>query len=269
MTCVKLSDDISIFDTVNHYLTLKKDADGGQGGSTGARVLFEAVADTSRSASRRCRGCRHRQERGAAGAVTPLAEWGGIQARDDPTTLAGETAPANPEHRPRLTGPRPICASRIQSVLEQLPVRTGETAIFNRPSGSHRWCLGGRESAGVADGAPGSARWYPPAIARRGRVPLPFLSPDRQVELLGTRPMQRTRALLDAAAGLPATPPAVVNAPMTIAAPVFEVGGRPIGVVAISGPADPACRPTVIPAGRGWYAGRRPGCRTARRKAGA
>ena len=81
-------DDISIFDTVNHYLTLTKDADGGQGQFTGARVLevFEAVAEhqpVGVAALSRMLGI---DKSAVQRALVTLAEQGWIQARDDPTT---------------------------------------------------------------------------------------------------------------------------------------------------------------------------------------
>ncbi len=210
-----------------------------KGSSTGARVLevFEAVAEhqpVGVAALSRMLGI---DKSAVQRALVTLAEQGWIQARDDPTTR-WETTPRilNIAHGSRA---KADLRQRIQSVLEQLALRTGETAIFNEPSGSHLVVSQVAESQQPLRMAPRIGALVPARDSATGRVLLPFLSPDRQTELLGEPPDADFRALLDACRSAGYAASSEVNAPaMTIAAPVFEVAGRPIGVVAISGPAE-------------------------------
>lgn len=210
-----------------------------KGSSTGARVLevFEAVAEhqpVGVAALSRMLGI---DKSAVQRALVTLAEQGWIQARDDPTTR-WETTPRilNIAHGSRA---KVDLRQRIQAVLERLALRTGETAIFNEPSGSHLVVSQVAESQQPLRMAPRIGALVPARDSATGRVLLPFLSPDRQTELLGEPPDADFRALLDACRSAGYAASSEVNAPaMTIAAPVFEVEGRPIGVVAISGPAE-------------------------------
>ena len=152
-------------------------------------------------------------------------------------------------------------------MLEQLAVRTGETAIFNEPSGSHLVVSQVAESQQALRMAPRIGALVPARDdSATGESRCPSSVPDRQVELLGEPPDAKFRALLDACRSAGYAASSEVNAPaMTIAAPVSRsAGGR--SVVAISGPAermpsDSHPRLAGVGAQR-----RRPGCRTARRR---
>lgn len=210
-----------------------------KGSSTAARVLvvFEAVAahqpvgvaslsrmlDIDKSAVQR--------------ALVTLAEQGWIEAREDQQTQWETTSRiltiAHSSHA------KDDMRHAIQQVLEQLAVQTGESAIFNEQLGSNLVVSQVAESRQPLRMVPRIGALIPVRGSATGRILLPFLSPERQVQLLGEPPDADFRALLDACRARGYATSAEVNeASMTIAAPVFEADGRPLGVVAISGPAE-------------------------------
>lgn len=210
-----------------------------KGSSTAARVLdvFEAVAANQPvgvAALARMLGI---DKSAVQRALVTLSEQGWIQASEDQMTRWETTSRIlNIAHSSRA---KADLRQRIQSVLEQLAAQTGETAIFNEPIGPHLVVSQVAESQQPLRMAPRIGAPVPARDSATGRILLPYLSIERQTELLGEPPDAQFRALLDAcrAAGYAAS--GDVNASsMTIAAPVFEVDGRPIGAVAISGPTE-------------------------------
>ncbi|MFV8054305.1 IclR family transcriptional regulator [Mycobacterium sp. 48b] len=210
-----------------------------KGSSTAARVLvvFEAVAahqpvgvaalsrmlDVDKSAVQR--------------ALVTLAEQGWIRAREDQLTQ-WETTPRilAIAHSSRA---KSDMRQVIQQALEQLAVQTGETAIFNEPVGSNLVVSQVAESSQPLRMAPRVGTVIPARDSATGQILLPFLSRERQVELLGDTPDDAYSAHLETCRARGYAASNGVNEPsMTIAAPVFEADGRPLGVVAISGPAE-------------------------------
>jgi DNA-binding IclR family transcriptional regulator len=210
-----------------------------KGSSTAARVLgvFEAVAANEpigvASLSRMLAMDKSAVQR----ALVTLAEQGWIRAREDELTR-WETTPRilAIAHSSHSTSDR---RHTIQQALEQLALRTGETATFNEPVGLNLVVSQLAESSQPLRMVPRIGTTIPPRESATGRVLLPFLSPERQTELLGAPVDAAFAVILEAcrARGY-ASSDEVNDASMTIAAPVFEVDGRPLGVVAISGPAE-------------------------------
>ena len=209
-----------------------------KGSSTAARVLvvFEAVAANEPvgvAALSRMLGI---DKSAVQRALVTLSEQGWIQARQDQMTQ-WETIVRiqNIAHSSRA---KSDLRHNIQMVLEQLALQTGETAIFNEPDGPHLVVSQMAESQQPLRMVPRIGAVVPARESATGRILLPFLNHDRQAELLGEPPDAAFLALLDACRARGYAASSEVNAPaMTIAAPVFDVESRPIGVVAISGPA--------------------------------
>ncbi|MCX2929349.1 IclR family transcriptional regulator [Mycobacterium sp. CVI_P3] len=210
-----------------------------KGSSTGARVLtvFEAVAahqPVGVAALSRMLGM---DKSAVQRSLVTLSEQGWIQPREDQMTRWEPTARV--QHIAHSARAKSDLRQSIQQVLEQLAVQTGETAIFNEPDGPRLVVSQVAESQQPLRMVPRIGTPVPARESATGRILLPFLSDERQAELLGGPPDAALAALLDACRAQGYAASGDVNAPsMTIAAPVFEVDGRPIGVVAISGPAE-------------------------------
>lgn len=210
-----------------------------KGSSTGARVLavFEAVAANQPvgvAALSRMLGI---DKSAVQRALVTLAEQGWIQARGDQLTQWGTTARIlNIAHSARA---KSDLRQSIQQVLEQLAAQSGETAIFNEPDGPRLVVSQMAESRQPLRMVPRIGTDVPARESATGRILLPYLSDEQKVELLGEPPDAQFAALLDSCRAQGYAVSSDVNAPSTtIAAPVFEVDGRPIGVVAISGPGE-------------------------------
>ena len=209
-----------------------------KGSSTAARVLivFEAVAahqpvgvaalsrllDIDKSAVQR--------------ALVTLAEQGWIQTREETPRWETTSRVLTIAHRASTTSD---LRHRIQLTLEQLAHQSGETAIFNEPDGARLVVSQVAESRQPLRMAPRIGAVIPARESATGRILLPFLNPQRQAELLGGPPDPDFLAVLQTCRDRGYAASGEVNAPtMTIAAPVFGVDGNPIGVLAISGPAE-------------------------------
>ncbi len=210
-----------------------------KGSSTAARVLavFESVAahqPVGVAALSRMLGI---DKSAVQRALVTLSEQGWIQARDGEMTRWETTVRIlNIAHSSRA---KSELRHSIQPVLEQLATQTGETAIFNEPDGPHLVVSHVAESQQPLRMVPRIGAIVPASDSATGRILLPFLSQERQAELLGGPPDAAFRALLEACRARGYAASSEVNAPaMTIAAPVFEIDGNPVGVVAISGPTD-------------------------------
>lgn len=218
-----------------------------KGSSTAARVLvvFEAVAANQPvgvAALSRMLGI---DKSAVQRALVTLSEQGWIQARAD-QAARWETTPRilNIAHSSHS---KSELRHTIRQVLERLAMQTGETAMFNEPDGPHLVVTQVVESRQPLRMAPRIGAVIPARNSATGRILLPFLSRERQTELLGEPPDAALLALLDECRTRGYAASSEVNAASTtLAAPVFEVDGRPIGVVAISGPAErmpPASHP--------------------------
>jgi len=218
-----------------------------KGSSTAARVLavFEAVAANQPVGVADLSRMLGIDKSAVQRSLVTLSEQGWIQAREDQMTRWETTVRIlNIAHSSRA---KSDLRHNIQLVLEQLAAQAGETAIFNEPDGPHLVVSQMAESHKPLRMVPRIGAIVPARDSATGRILLPFLSAERQAELLGEPPDAAFRALLDACRVRGYAASDEVNAPtMTIAAPVFEVDGRPIGVVAISGPAE-RMQPDSIP----------------------
>lgn len=210
-----------------------------KGSSTAARVLtvFEAVAANEPvgvAALSRMLGI---DKSAVQRALVTLSDQGWIQAREEQMTRWETTSRIlNIAHSSRA---KSDLRHSIQVTLEQLAAQTGETAIFNEPDGPQLVVSQVAESRQALRMAPRIGAIVPAHDSATGRILLPYLSFEQQTELLGQAPDTEFLALLDACRARGYAASSEVNAPaMTIAAPVFEVDGRPIGVVAISGPTE-------------------------------
>lgn len=209
-----------------------------KGSSTAARVLvvFEAVAANQPVGVATLSRMLGIDKSAVQRALVTLAEQGWIAARED--------QPVRWETTPRILniaqGSRTKTELRhtIQQVLERLAVQTGETAIFNEPDGPHLVVTQVAESQQLLRMAPRIGTVIPARHSATGRILLPFLSRERQTELLGQPPDAALLTLLDECRARGYAASSEVNtSSMTLAAPVFDIGGRPVGAVAISGPA--------------------------------
>lgn len=210
-----------------------------KGSSTAARVLtvFEAVAAHQPVGVAELSRLLEIDKSAVQRALVTLADQGWIQAREEQMTRWETTARIlNIAHGSRA---KSDLRHAIQLTLERLAAQTGETAIFNEPVGSQLVVSQVAESRQDLRMAPRIGAIVPARDSATGRILLPFLSRERQTELLGAPPETALLALLNGYRAQGYAASSEVDAPsMTIAAPVFEVDRRPIGVVAISGPAE-------------------------------
>lgn len=209
-----------------------------KGSSTAARVLvvFEAVAEHQPVGVAELSRTLDIDKSAVQRALVTLAGQGWIQAREDQLTR-WETTPrimriANSSRAKadlRLT---------IRQALEQLAGRTGETAIFNEPDGARLVVSQVVESHHPLRMVPRIGAVIPARDSATGRILLPYLSSERQAELLGGVPDAAFLAMIDACRERGYAASGDVDAPtMTIAAPVFGAG-HPIGAIAITGPTE-------------------------------
>lgn len=208
-----------------------------KGSSTAARVLtvFEAVATHQPVGVGGVSRILDMDKSAVQRALVTLAEAGWIQARDG---AQWETTPRilTIAHGSRAKADQ---RQRIQEALASLAASTGETAIFNEPEGPRLIVSQVAESGQTLRMVPRIGAVVPVRESATGRILLPYLSIQRQTDLLGGKPDDDLRARLDDCRARGYAASSEVNAPsMTIAAPVFEAGGYPIGVIAISGPAE-------------------------------
>jgi len=210
-----------------------------KGSSTAARVLtvFEAVAANEPVGVAELSRMLNIDKSAVQRALVTLAEQGWIQAREDQLTRWETTARIlNIAHSSRA---KSDLRQTIQLALEQLAIQTGETAIFNESNGPQLVVSQVAESRQPLRMAPRVGTVVPARDSATGRILLPFLSVERQTELLGEPPDAQFLALLDACRARGYAASSEVDTPsMTIAAPVFDSDGRPVGAVAISGPAE-------------------------------
>lgn len=210
-----------------------------KGSSTAARVLtvFEAVAVHEPVGVAALSRTLNMDKSAVQRALVTLFEQGWIQVREDPMTRWETTVRIqNIAHRSRA---KSELRQSIQQTLDELAGETGETAIFNEPDGVHLVVSQVAESVHPLRMVPRIGAVVPARDSATGRALLPYLGAERRDELLGGSPDAEFQAILDECRARGHSASGDVDAPtMTIAAPVFEVDGRPIGVVAITGPAE-------------------------------
>jgi IclR family acetate operon transcriptional repressor len=130
---------------------------------------------------------------------------------------------------------------RARTAIEQLRDETGESAFFAVPDVQHFIIVESSDSRPLNIGLV-----VPADNSATGRCMLPFFPIERQIELLaGRRPSQ---ALLDhfrlsRQRGFSVSDEVVIDGvrvegATTIAAPVFDADGRPLGAMGITGPSE-------------------------------
>jgi DNA-binding IclR family transcriptional regulator len=171
-------------------------------------------------------------------AIVTLAETGWIAAAPGPTTrwelTAHIFAVAHMAH-----GKNDL-RTRARTELEALRDETEETAVLTLVD-LHRLIVSDvAASLHVLSASPGIGAIASPRDSASGNAILPYLSAAKQAEMLGGAPEEM---LLEAFAATRRLGYAlVVGAPMegvtTIAAPIFELDGRPVGAVVLAGPTE-------------------------------
>ena len=129
---------------------------------------------------------------------------------------------------------------RSRAALEMLRDETGETVLLNVPDARGFVIIEVLESRQMLRTAPMVGMMAPVRDSATGRALLPYMSRDRQVELLGEPP---SRAMLEdfaatRARGWSVNDGDIAIGSTNIGAPIFEADGRPIGAVVVSGPSE-------------------------------
>ncbi len=129
---------------------------------------------------------------------------------------------------------------RARSALESLRNESGETVLLTVPD-IHRFVVVDvLESRQLLRTVPHIGMIVPVRGSATSRAMLPYMSSEQQIDLLGEMP---DAALLgDFAAtlarGYSINDGDVVAGSTNLAAPIFEVDGRPVGAVVVSAPSD-------------------------------
>jgi DNA-binding IclR family transcriptional regulator len=171
-------------------------------------------------------------------AIVTLAETGWIAAAPGPITrwelTAHIFAVAHMAH-----GKNDL-RTRARAELEKLRDETGETAVLTLVD-IHRLIVSDvAASLHMLSASPGIGAVASPRDSASGHAILPYLGAERQAKMLGGAPEEELRKTFERTRHLGYA--LVVGAPMegvtTIAAPIFESDGRPVGAVVIAGPTE-------------------------------
>ncbi len=138
---------------------------------------------------------------------------------------------------------------RARAVLEQLRDDSGESALLIVPDVRNFIVVDSADSRQMLRTSAGVGLVVPANSSATGRCLLLYFEPERQVELLGGgQPDDALRDHFRTARqrGYSVSNEVVIDGVMmegatTIAAPIFDPGGRPTGTVAITGPTDRLC----------------------------
>jgi DNA-binding IclR family transcriptional regulator len=144
-----------------------------------------------------------------------------------------------------------------RTAIEQLRDETGESAFFAVPDIQHFIIVESSDSRQMLRTTLNIGLVVPADNSATGRCVLPFFPRERQIEILGgARP---TQALLDhfrlsRQRGYSVSDEVVIDGvrvegATTIAAPVFDADGRPLGAVGITGPSERLTAPRQAEAG--------------------
>lgn len=129
---------------------------------------------------------------------------------------------------------------RARAALEVLRDESGETVLLSVPDPRRFVVIEVLESRHLLRTAPMVGMTAPARDSATGRALLPYMRPDRQVELLGEPP--DPHLLEDYAAtrarGFSVNHGDIAVGSTNIGAPVFEIDGRPVAAVVVSGPSD-------------------------------
>ena len=129
---------------------------------------------------------------------------------------------------------------RAKSTLEMLRSETGETILLAVPDVRSFVTIEVLESRKMLRTAPNIGMVIPARGSATSRAILAYMQPEEQFELLGEAPDE---VLLEHFAttlkqGYAVSEGGVIEGSTNISAPVFELGGRPIAAITVSGPSD-------------------------------
>lgn len=218
-----------------------------KGSSTAARVLtvLEAIAAHQPIGVGALSRLMAEDKSAVQRAIVTLAEQGWIRASDEPVVrwvltpriLAVAHSSQNKED----------FQHRVQLVLDQLALQTGETAIYSSLEGRSLVLSQIVESNHSLRMVPQTGALIPIRLSATGRAVMSFMSLDQITSLLDETPDEALLATLEIQRAQGFSASDEVNArTMTISAAVFEIDGRPIGGVGITGPLE-RMTPSEIP----------------------
>jgi IclR family acetate operon transcriptional repressor len=129
---------------------------------------------------------------------------------------------------------------RARPVLEGLRDATGESATLNVLDRNDFVVMDAAESRQALRVVLTVGTLTPKLHSATARAILPFVSRERQVEILGGEPDEMELAAFaeTLTRGYSISSGIVVAGFTNIAAPIFEADGRPVGAILISGPSD-------------------------------
>lgn len=127
---------------------------------------------------------------------------------------------------------------RARRLLEQLRDDTGETILLNVPDVRHFVTVDVVESRHMMRSAAPVGTIVPVGGSATGRALLPFMSPERQTELIGRPPDEAWQAefALTLDRGYAFSDTSQFADLISVAAPVFDMDGNPVAAVVVSAP---------------------------------
>lgn len=131
---------------------------------------------------------------------------------------------------------------RARGVLEELWRETGESVLLIVPDDRRFIVADVLESRHFLRSAPPIGLVVPPRASATAWAMLPYMTPDRQLDFLDAPPdaaMEREFAAT-IARGYAISRGDVFAGSTNLAAPIFELSGRPVGAILISAPNDRA-----------------------------
>jgi IclR family acetate operon transcriptional repressor len=211
-----------------------------QPSQTAARVLevLEAIAAHSPVGVRELARLLNAEKNAVQRAIVTLADAGWIGIAPGPTTRWELTphifAVAHMGHRNN------DLRTRAKKELEKLRDETQETALLTLADAHNFIVADVVESPHVLNASPNIGVIASPRDSATGRAVLPFLSPEKQIALLGAAPDKGLLAQVEAArrCGYAIVVGGPIEGVTSIAAPIIEIDGRPIGAVVVAGPTD-------------------------------
>jgi DNA-binding IclR family transcriptional regulator len=129
---------------------------------------------------------------------------------------------------------------RARSTLEALRNRLGETVILVVPDDRTFVILDVLECDNILRMAPRVGIEVKPRLTATGRAILPYLSPSRQADILGSPPDDTLLAeyAVTRKQGYAVSYGELMKEIANIAAPIFDLDGEPIGAVVAGGPTE-------------------------------
>jgi len=177
-------------------------------------------------------------KKAAQRAIVTLAETGWIGVAPGPTTCRELTA--HIFALACMAHGKSDLRARAKKELDTLRDKTGETALLTLADNRNFVVADIAESRHILNASPNIGTIASPSNSATGRAVLPFLSPEKQIAMLGTAPGKELAEQFEATRlrGYAI----VVGGPMegvtSIAAPIFEIDGRPIGSIVVAGPTE-------------------------------